>query len=253
MPLDVVDLRSFYAAPLGRVARRCIGRIVRERWPSCAGLSVMGLGYATPYLGEFRAQAVRVIAFMPAEQGVVNWPSSGVSSSALVETALMPLPDASIDRIFLVHALETAEHPRELLAEIWRILTPGGRVIVVAPSRRGLWARLDTTPFGHGQPFSKSQLRELMRDTLFSPSHWSEVLYLPPFDRRIFLSCAPAFERIGRSLNLPGAGVFVVEATKQLYRPVGLRKLQRRGMPRLEPVLVPGVGRTAGGLSGDAG
>jgi SAM-dependent methyltransferase len=155
----------------------------------------------------------------------------------------MPLPDASMDRILVVHALEITEHPRELLSEIWRILTPGGRVIVVAPSRRGLWARFDATPFGHGQPFSKSQLRDLMRDTLFSPNHWGEALYVPPFERRIWLSSAPAFERIGNALALPGAGVFVVEATKQLYRPVGVRKLRMRAVPRLEPALLPGVGR----------
>jgi SAM-dependent methyltransferase len=243
MSIDVVDLRSFYAAPLGRVARRFIGRIVTERWKNCAGLSILGIGYATPYIGDFRDQAVRVLAFMPAEQGVVNWPSSGVSSSALVETTMMPLPDASMDRILVVHALEITEHPRELLSEIWRILTPGGRVIVVAPSRRGLWARFDATPFGHGQPFSKSQLRDLMRDTLFSPSHWGEALYVPPFERRIWLSSAPAFERVGNALALPGAGVFVVEATKQLYRPIGVRKLRTRAIPRLEPALLPGVGR----------
>jgi SAM-dependent methyltransferase len=243
MSIDVVDLRSFYAAPLGRVARRFIGRIVTERWKNCAGLSILGIGYATPYIGEFRDQAVRVLAFMPAEQGVVNWPSSGVSSSALVETTMMPLPDASMDRILVVHALEITEHPRELLSEIWRILTPGGRVIVVAPSRRGLWARFDATPFGHGQPFSKSQLRDLMRDTLFSPNHWGEALYVPPFERRIWLSSAPAFERIGNALALPGAGVFVVEATKQLYRPIGVRKFRTRAIPHLEPALLPGVGR----------
>src|SRR6516165_6601596 len=161
MPLDVVDLRSFYSSPLGEVARRLVGRVIRQRFANCVGQSIMGIGYATPYLGIFRDEAMRVLAFMPAEQGVVNWPSSGLSSSALVETAMMPLPDACIDRVLIVHALEIAEHPRELLAEIWRILTPGGRIIAITPSRAGLWARLDTTPFGHGQPFSRGQLRDL--------------------------------------------------------------------------------------------
>jgi SAM-dependent methyltransferase len=239
MALDVVDLRSFYASPLGEVTRRLVGRLVRQRFDACFGHSMLGIGYATPYLDIYRNEAVRVLAFMPAEQGVVNWPSNGHSASALVDTAAIPLPDGCIDRVLLIHALEITEHPRDLLAEVWRVLTPGGRVIAVAPSRAGLWARLDSTPFGHGQPFSRSQLRDLMRETLFSPTHWSEALYVPPFGRGLFLRSAPAFERIGAQLALPGAGVLVVEATKQLYRPIGVRRVARRLAPALQPVLAP--------------
>ena len=235
MPLDVVDLRSFYGSRLGEVACRFIGRVIRERFANCVGQSVMGVGYAPPYLACFREEALRVLAFMPAAQGVINWPSSGRSASALVDPQLMPLPDACIDRVIVVHALEIAEQPHELLAEIWRILTPGGRVIVVVPRRAGLWARLDTTPFGHGRPYSRSQMREFMRETLFSPTHWTEALYFPPFERQMFLRSAALFERIGASLSLPGAGVLIVEATKQLYRPVG--RTTRQALPQLRPVL----------------
>jgi len=239
MALDVVDLRTFYSTPLGEVTRRVVGRLVRERFGTCFGHSILGLGYATPYLDVYRDEAVRVLAFMPAEQGVVNWPAAGRSASALVDTAAIPLPDSCIDRVLLIHALEITEHPRDLLAEVWRVLTPGGRVVAVAPSRAGLWARVDSTPFGHGQPFSRSQLRDLMRETLFSPTYWSEALYTPPIGRGLFLRSAPAFERIGAQLALPGAGVLIVEATKQLYRPVGLRRLSRRMTPSLQPALVP--------------
>jgi SAM-dependent methyltransferase len=239
MPLDVVDLRSFYGSRLGKVAGRFIGRVIRVRFANSVGLSLMGVGYATPYLSSFREEALRVLAFMPAAQGVVNWPSSGRSASALVEPRLMPLPDGCIDRVIVVHALEIAEHPHELLAEIWRILTPGGRMIVVVPRRAGLWARLDTTPFGHGRPYSRSQMREFMRETLFSPTHWTEALYVPPFERHMFLRSAALFEKVGASLSLPGAGVLIVEATKQLYRPVGLSRSARQGLPQLQPVLGP--------------
>ncbi len=180
----------------------------------------------------FRGDALRLLAFMPAEQGVVNWPVPGPSASALIETGMMPLPDSCIDRVLVVHALEIAEHPRDLLAEIWRILTPGGRMLAIAPRRAGLWAQLDTTPFGNGQPYSRSQLRDLMRDALFSPTHWGEALYFAPFEGKFVLRSAPLFEKIGAKLALPGAGILFVEAEKQLYRPVGLR----RASPALQPL-----------------
>ncbi len=240
MALDVVDLRSFYTSPLGEVTRRLVGRILRQRFSNCTGQSILGIGYATPYLAVYRPEAVRVLAFMPAEQGVINWPSSGLSASALVETTMMPLPDACVDRVIAVHALEGAEHPHELMAEIWRILTPGGRVLIVAPSRTGLWARLDTTPFGHGQPYSRTQLHQLMRETWFSPTHWTEALYAPPFQRRMLLRSAFAIERAGAFLALPGAGVIIIEAMKQLYRPIVQRRLERT-QQKWAPVFRPTV------------
>ena len=131
----------------------------------------------------------------------------------------------------------SVESPTELLYEVWRILTPGGRIIVVAPNRRGLWARMDTTPFGHGQPYSRSQLNRLMRETLFSPEAWAETLYVPPLPGWFLLRTAVAWERVGISLSLPFAGLHVVEATKQLYRPVTVR--QTRRVSRASPVLIP--------------
>jgi SAM-dependent methyltransferase len=236
MALDITDLRSFYASPLGETARRLVGGLLIRRWCAVAGLSVAGLGYATPYLDLFRGQPLRLLALMPAEQGVVNWPASGASASALVDDSMLPLPDASVDRILLAHALENAEHPRELLEEVWRVLTPGGRLIVIAPNRSGLWARLDTTPFGHGRPYSRGQLLDLMRETLFSPIYWSEALYTPPLERAVMLRLAPAIESVSSKLSLPGAGVIVVEATKQLYRLVGARRA-RRALQELTPAL----------------
>jgi SAM-dependent methyltransferase len=150
---------------------------------------------------------------------------------------MMPLPDACIDRVLAVHALEVVESPSELLHEIWRILTPGGRLIVVVPNRRGVWARMDNTPFGHGQPFSRSQLKSLMRQTQFSPEGWAETLYVPPLRNRFFLQTATMWERLGAGGSLPFAGLHIVEATKQLYRPVAVRQVRRAA--RLAPVLVP--------------
>jgi SAM-dependent methyltransferase len=240
MPIDVTDLRSFYSSSLGEVARRAVHKIVRERFSNCAGYSILGVGYATPYLDVFREEAVRVLAFMPAEQGGMNWPLPGASSSALVETTAMPLPNSCIDRALVVHALEIAEQPHALLSEIWRILTPGGRVIVAVPNRSGLWARLDRTPFGHGRPYSRIQLGELLRNALFSPVYWTEAVYIPPFQHKTLLHAASLAEKIGEAVSLPWGGVLIVEAIKLLYLPVGARRIAAGAtVPSASPVLVP--------------
>jgi SAM-dependent methyltransferase len=238
MSIDIVDLRSFYASPLGEVTRDLLVTAIRNRWENLSGLVVMGLGYATPYLGPFRDEAIRSLAMMPAAQGVVNWPSSGLSSSTLVDADQLPLRDGSVDRVIVAHSLEMAHQPAALLEELWRILSPGGRIIVIAPNRAGLWARMDVTPFGHGQPFSRGQITNLMRQALFTPVHWGEALYVPPVKRRLLLKTAKAWDRVGRTLGLPFAGVHVIEATKQIYRPV-LSKKTARALLQVRPVLVP--------------
>jgi SAM-dependent methyltransferase len=239
MYVDIVDLRSFYAERLGLVARRLIGRRIKEFWPSVDGLSLVGIGYASPYLGPYRAEAERTLAFMPAAQGVVNWPASGPNVAALVLDDDFPLPDSSVDRVIVVHCLEMAQNPGDVLREIWRVLTPGGRAILVVPNRRGLWAHVEATPFGSGSPFSRTQLTALLRETMFSPLHWAEALSLPPLSRQL-IRTGTNWERIGAALWPGFGGVLIVEATKLLYRGIpAKRKKAGRLTPSLRPALIP--------------
>jgi SAM-dependent methyltransferase len=239
MSIDVVDLRSFYGQRLGIVARRFVSRGIRARFTDTRGLSVLGVGYAIPYLGLFREEAERCLAFMPAAQGVVPWPTDRPSLAALVDTLELPLSDSSIDRVLLVHALEMAHDPAALLREVWRVLAAGGRLLVVVPNRRGVWARMDTTPFGHGRPYSRSQIMHLLRDTWFTPISWGEALHVPPVPRGWFLRSAVAWERAGVVIAAPFAGVHIVEATKQVYRAITEQRERRRLVPVLEPALAP--------------
>jgi SAM-dependent methyltransferase len=242
MSNDVVDLRNFYSQQLGVVARRFIGLGIRRGWPDLAGQRVLGIGYATPYLGLFREQAERCLAFMPGTQGVVKWPTGRAGLAALVDENEMPLPDAAVDRVLLVHCLEMSQDAGALLREAWRVLASGGRLLAVVPNRRGVWARLDTTPFGHGRPYSRTQITTLLRETWFTPTGWGEALYVPPVARNWFLRTAVAWERTGATLSAPGAGVHIVEASKQVYRAIPARRRKRKLIPALEPALAPSPG-----------
>ncbi len=214
---DVIDLAHFYANHLGKVASRVIRRRVRAVWPHLDGLRVLGIGYATPYLGLFREETERTLAVMPASQGVNHWPREGANLVALTEEFDLPFADSSIDRVLLVHGLETADQAEPLLEEIWRILTPPGRLIVVVPHRRGLWARFERTPFGHGRPYSQPQIMRLLRETEFSPSVVETALYIPPSSWRIVMRVNRLLEKLGRRWGLGFPGVLVVEAGKLIY------------------------------------
>lgn len=214
---DVVDLRDYYETNLGQVTRRLIRRKLRTMWPNVSGQSVLGLGYATPYLTSFRSEASRVVAAMPERQGVLHWPEDEKGLTTLVDELDLPFEDSSIDRIVLVHALEHAEQVRPLLREIWRVLVENGRVVVIAPNRRGVWARFEKTPFGHGLPYSSAQLSRLLRDNLFTPLVTTRALYVPPSGSRMVLSSALAWESICSRFLSRFGGVIMTEASKQIY------------------------------------
>ncbi len=241
---DVVDLREFYTTRLGQVARRLVARRLRTLWPDLTGSRLLGLGYATPYLRPFLGEAERVIALMPAAQGVLRWPVEGPNHVLLADEGELPLPDFSIDRVLLVHGLEFSEQVRPLLKEVWRVLAGGGRVLVVVPNRRGIWARIDGTPFGQGHPYTTSQLSRLLRDENFTPERNSGALYIPPTRRRMVLRSAGLFEGIGGRWFTTFAGVVMVEATKEIYaRPVAVQKLRKRSVLLPLPGTPSPVGR----------
>ncbi len=246
MYMDVVDLLDFYDSRLGQVARGMIQRRLRALWPDVRGETVLGLGYATPYLHAFGDQAERVIAVMPARQGVLHWPLGDRNLVSLADEVELPLPDLSVDRVLLAHGLECTEQLRGMLREVWRVLSERGRLLVVVPNRRGLWARREATPFGAGQPYTAGQLTRLLRDNLFTPLNTTRALFLPPLDRRLLLRSAPAFENLGQRWFQVFAGVVMVEAGKRLYAATAVPAKRRRrvlvGLPRIAR---PGARRAA--------
>ena len=220
---DVLDLNEFYSRPLGQMTVRLLRARLRDMWPSVKGETVLGLGYATPFLRPFMEEAGRTLAFMPAPQGVTRWPRKGPNHTAFVEEMDLPLPDRSVDRVLLVHAVENTEQLRPFLREIWRVMADGGQLVTVVPTRAGLWSQLDRSPFYQGHPYSPGQVANLLRANMFAPLRQGRALYMPPTHSRLALRMAPAIERFGQRWLGRFAGVSVIESGKQLYAGIAER------------------------------
>jgi len=216
MQLDAGELSDFYESAVGRAARRLICRQIREIWPHTRALRVLGYGFAPPYLRHYLAESERAVALMPARTGVVAWPADR-QLAVLGEEDAFPFADAMFDRILVVHGLEGADSARVLLRQLWRVLAPEGRILMVVPNRASLWSQLESSPFACGRPFHRGELTALLSDTLFEPQRWGRALYMPPFAGRRLSQLGSGLERIGRRV-IPGlAGVHLVEASKSLY------------------------------------
>jgi SAM-dependent methyltransferase len=223
MRRDVLDLRAFYATPLGGAVRDLVSRKLVEAWGDAHGLDVLGLGYATPFLEPFALRARRTVTAMPGAQGVEPWPVGQANLACLSDEALLPFPNALFDRVLVIHGLEESDDIDAVMAEVKRVLSPSGRVILALASRRGLWAGSEATPFGYGRPFTRRQVEEVVRRAGLEPAAWSRCLYVPPLP---FLApYAEAFEQVGSRVAAPVSGLILLEAIKQTFaiKPKGAR------------------------------
>lgn len=242
MRRDATQLDSFYRSRQGLTARRMILRRIRALWPEARDLDMLGLGFANPYLDTYRHEARRCVSFMPSGQGAIVPPTGG-TPTALGDEVHLPFPEALFDRVLLVHALEEADYLPALLREIWRVMAPEGRLMLVTASRNGLWALSDRTPFGHGRPFTRRQLSGLLADSLLEATAWSRALYAPPWNWATHRRIAAVWEEIGE-YAWPGlGGVILAEAVKHTgavrpqgtAAPVRTRALEGRSQPALSP------------------
>jgi len=243
MHLDVQDLRNFYyRSALGRAAQKSLRDRMLEFWPEAKGQTVAGFGFAAPLLRPYLADARRVVTLMPAPQGVMTWPAGMPNTSVLTEETLWPLETGHVDKLVLLHGLETSERPSDLLEECWRVLGPGGRALFIVPNRGGLWARRDRTPFGYGRPYSPGQLEAQLRKHQFLPERNVGALYQFPSHQRVWMKSASLFERVGRHVpTMMAGGAFMVEVSKLVYPPKGKvkRAPARRAIHALEGVPKP--------------
>jgi SAM-dependent methyltransferase len=239
MHLDVQELRNFYyRSDLGRAAQKTVRAEIAKIWPEAKGQTVVGFGFAVPFLRPYLTDARRVIALMPGPQGVIHWPSDLPNISVLCEEIYWPVETGHVDKLLVMHGLETSEQPSALLEECWRVLGPGGSALFVVPNRAGLWSRSDKTPFGFGRPYSQGQLEMQLKIHNFMPVRHAMALHQHPSHRRFWRKTAGMWERLGGSLSIIAVGgVLMVEATKRVQAPggPGLRDVVRKPLQVLAP------------------
>lgn len=238
MHLDVQDLRNFYyRSTLGRAAQKAVRDQMIRMWPEAKGQTVVGFGFAVPLLRPYLGDARRVIGLMPGPQGVMPWPAGMPNVSVLCEETAWPIDTGLVDKLVLLHGLETSEQPSALLEECFRVLGPGGSALFIVPNRAGLWSRSDATPFGYGRPYTLSQLEAQLKRHAFLPERHVTTLYQPPSNRRFWRKTANLWEATGLRLSVVLAGgVLMVEATKRVQASSGpgLRATVRRPLNVLD-------------------
>ncbi len=233
------EVIAFYHQSLGRMTRRLLQQHIRAYWPTVKDERVLAVGYGIPWGHLFFEEAERTALVMLEPTLAERWPRAMDNKTCLAAADALPFPDVSFDRILLVHGLEVTEMPAALLGEIWRVLTAEGRLLTIAPNRRGIWSRFEHSPFGHGKPYSARQLCNLLGDARFTPLLISKALYWPPIAVRLFIGLMPLMERVGRFLCPALGGVYLCEAQKQLYGGIAVPVREKSYKFSLKPRTMP--------------
>ncbi len=232
MQVSLKDFKDFYRSGAGKKALKILCENLDADFSNNSNQSILGYGFTIPHLERLISRPQTAINYFPifGENPMPDLLGLGQSAKPDIigEAQFLPFKDAQFDKILCVHSLEESDSPKQILRELWRVLAPEGRLIIILPNRRGAWARSDKTPFGHGRPFTRSQLMKLLSDTMFNVNCAKRVLFTPPLFCGAHDSISDGFEKIGPKLFPTFGGLLYFELSKRQFiePPKSARKLK---------------------------
>ena len=139
---------------------------------------------------------------------------------ALADVRSLPLRSESVDLVYSMGTIEHFEDYETAVAEIYRVLKPGGRGIVGVPNKLDPFLRpllvqalrsLGAYPYGLEKSFTPAELRRLLESVGFRAKGLSGVLFIPGWLRMLDLllhARGSWLERTTRMLVRPFAALF---------------------------------------------
>lgn len=129
------------------------------------------------------------------------------------DAACLPFADHSFDLVFSITAMEFFQNPQQCLHEMYRILRPGGHMVVATLNSLSLWAiqrrikaLLNHTIFSHAHFYSVFDIAKMLRPHKISG--WRGGIFIPPFAPEWIINNPGGLERLGQKLT-PQLGAFV--------------------------------------------
>jgi len=237
MAVDIIDLTRFYESALGKHVSKRLTAEMAAMWPKADARDlVLAYGYGVPVAAGLWPQADWHF-LMPSQQGAL--PQGDAGAAILTHEKAWPVRDDSVNRLLVMHGLEAATRPEKTVQEIYRVLVPNGRAMIIVPNRRGFWARSDRTPFGTGRPYSAGQLRQLLQQNGLVAGRLRPVLMMPPTLPLPQNFAVRPVARVMAALVPHLAGVWMMEAIKQIPAPLSVtRAMSRRKMAAVRPAVI---------------
>lgn len=223
MNIDVVDLKEFYRSALSNNVRSIVKKMLVHLRQTNRNKRTLFVGFGAPYADQSKSEFL----LMQAHFGALAWPDNGENRALLSYENEWAFTDHVFDEIIIIHGLEYAQHAGNLLQECYRCLCPEGRMVVIAPNRRSIWVHSDKTPFGFGQPYTLTQLSQLLKKHNFVPIDVIRDLYTFPSSTRLGSLWSWMFEFIAPRTLQKFSGLVGVAAVKRIYAGIPAKKTDK--------------------------
>ena len=205
---------AWFATPVGavvdRLEKRLIMRMATPRTRESALDVGTGTGHYAACLADLGMQVTGIdpsaamLAVARARPIDVTWREGDATA--------LPYADGSFDLVLSVTALEFVADAAAALAEMYRVLRPGGRLVVAVLNAQSPWARARQrealeadTPFRQARFYAPGEFAALL-SRLGRPA-WSSAVYVGPDGEG--MRFADLLERLGQAFSR-GRGALLV-------------------------------------------
>ncbi len=153
------------------------------QWAAAQGAEAWGIDLSPPIVQQARAN------FRRTQQRL---------ASAVSDVRRIPFRDAGFDAIYSMGTVEHFAETDQALAEIFRVLKPGGTAIIGVPNRHdpflrplmvAVMYRLGLYGYGYEKSYSRKTWREMLSQAGFSVTAETGILFIPGWLRILDLAC----------------------------------------------------------------
>lgn len=166
------------------------------RWAAEQGAEVYGIDISPP-IARSAQQRFRGRGLML--EGVI------------ADVRALPFASASFDAIYSMGTIEHFDETELSVAELFRVLRPGGRAVVGVPNRNdpflrpllvAVLYRIGLYGYGSEKSYSRAALRAMLEGAGFEVTDETGILFVPGWLRMLDLACHCGWRPLGRVTGL---------------------------------------------------
>lgn len=216
------------ATPLGALTTACEQRALADLLPpDLTGLQAVDVGSGTGTWAIALAQRGAVVSAVDISAAMLavarqKARQAGVAISlSRADARQLPLATASCDLASALLVLEFVPEPRAVLAELARVLRPGGICLLAALNRRSIWAVLRRlgawarpSIWRQARFFTVTELEAMLRAAGLNPVRRRAAVYYPPIAAKWAGPLLQAMEAAGRRGLGAGPAFWAMRAEK---------------------------------------
>jgi len=180
-----------------------------------------GTGFEARYL---IAQGLPTIGVEPSHAGAIAGARRGVLSfCASIEQ--LQLPSSSLENVSMLDVLEHLDNRENLLAEVHRLLTSDGRLVLTVPALTSLWSQFDVD-LGHYLRYNKRSIKKELESNGFEVirmGYFFALTVLPLFVLRALPYRLGIRKAVGTEATLGASGGLLGKAAAWLEQRIAFR------------------------------